>query len=58
MNIALDMMGGDFAPLEAVKGVELFLPKLQQGVSLLLIGDEEKLNNNNNKNFDDHSLPS
>ena len=24
MNIALDMMGGDFAPLEAVKGVQLF----------------------------------
>ena len=24
MNIALDMMGGDFAPLEAVKGIEAF----------------------------------
>ena len=25
MNIALDMMGGDYAPLEAVKGISLFL---------------------------------
>jgi len=23
MNIGIDMMGGDFAPLEAVKGVKL-----------------------------------
>lgn len=45
MNIALDMMGGDFAPLEAVKGVELFLSKQYEGITLLLIGDEEKINN-------------
>ena len=25
MNIGLDMMGGDFAPLEAVKGIQLYL---------------------------------
>lgn len=43
MNIALDMMGGDFAPLEAVKGVELFLSKKYEGITLLLIGDEEKI---------------
>ena len=43
MNIALDMMGGDFAPLEAVKGVGLFLSKPQQEVDLILIGDEEKI---------------
>ena len=43
MNIALDMMGGDFAPLEAVKGVELFLSKQYEGITLLLIGDEEKI---------------
>ena len=24
MNIGIDMMGGDFAPLEAVKGIKLF----------------------------------
>jgi glycerol-3-phosphate acyltransferase PlsX len=43
MNIALDMMGGDFAPVEAVKGVELFLSKVQPDVSLILIGDEKKI---------------
>ena len=25
MNIGIDMMGGDFAPLEAVKGLKLFI---------------------------------
>jgi len=44
MNIALDMMGGDFAPLEAVKGVQLFLEQPSTGVTLLLIGDESKIN--------------
>lgn len=43
MNIALDMMGGDFAPLEAVNGVELFLPKLTDNHHILMIGDEGKL---------------
>lgn len=41
ITIALDMMGGDFAPLEAVKGALLFLQeKNQQPVHLILIGDE------------------
>jgi len=44
MNIALDMMGGDFAPLEAVKGVQLFCSQSQQQVNLILIGDEQKIN--------------
>ncbi|KAA9040638.1 phosphate acyltransferase PlsX [Ginsengibacter hankyongi] len=44
MNIALDMMGGDFAPLEAVKGVQLFYSQSQQQVNLILIGDEQKIN--------------
>ncbi|MEP6927990.1 MAG: phosphate acyltransferase PlsX [Ginsengibacter sp.] len=43
MNIAIDMMGGDFAPLEAVKGVVLFLSKPQHEVNLILIGDKEKI---------------
>ena len=43
MNIALDMMGGDFAPLEAVKGVQLFYSQNQQQVNLILIGDEQKI---------------
>lgn len=45
MNIGLDMMGGDFAPLEAVKGIQLYLSE-QNGspANLFLIGDEEKIN--------------
>ena len=43
MNIALDMMGGDFAPLETVKGVQLFFSRPQQQVHLILIGNEEKI---------------
>ncbi|MDQ2719543.1 MAG: phosphate acyltransferase PlsX [Bacteroidota bacterium] len=43
MNIALDMMGGDFAPLETVKGVQLFLSESISDIHLTLIGDEEKL---------------
>lgn len=43
MNIALDMMGGDFAPLEAVKGVQSFLNEHAVNVHLTLIGDESKL---------------
>jgi glycerol-3-phosphate acyltransferase PlsX len=40
MNIALDMMGGDFAPVEAVKGIELYLRDNSSPEKLLLIGDE------------------
>ncbi len=40
MNIALDMMGGDFAPLEAVKGISLYLENNLSDTNLLLIGDE------------------
>lgn len=40
MNIALDMMGGDYAPLEAVKGISLFLAEPGEKITLTLIGDE------------------
>jgi glycerol-3-phosphate acyltransferase PlsX len=43
MHIALDMMGGDFAPAEAVKGVDLFLKENNSPVTLLLIGDEQQV---------------
>jgi len=43
MNITLDMMGGDYAPLETVKGVKLFLSENNADVQLTLIGDENKL---------------
>jgi glycerol-3-phosphate acyltransferase PlsX len=44
MNIGLDMMGGDFAPQEAVKGLRLFLSEHTAPVTLFLFGDEEQLN--------------
>ena len=40
MNIALDMMGGDFAPEQAVKGLQLYLSESDTAF-LLLIGDEQ-----------------
>ncbi|WP_341835374.1 phosphate acyltransferase PlsX [Chitinophaga pollutisoli] len=42
MRIGLDMMGGDYAPAEAVKGVKLFLSKASDA-HLMLIGDEQAL---------------
>ena len=43
MNIALVMMGGDFAPLEKVKGVQLFLSQPNPDAHLTLIGDEARI---------------
>ena len=40
MNIALDMMGGDYAPLEAVKGISLFLAEGDKNTTLTQIGDK------------------
>ena len=38
------MMGGDYAPLETIKGVQLFLSENnKENVHLTLIGDEQKL---------------
>ncbi len=40
MKIALDIMGGDYAPAEAIKGVQMFLAQEPDAsVHLLLIGD-------------------
>ena len=42
MNIGLDIMGGDYAPVEAVKGICQYLEASDDpSVHLLLIGDEE-----------------
>lgn len=43
MNIGLDMMGGDFAPLEAVKGLQLFLENQQGKATVYCIGNEAQL---------------
>ena len=41
MNIGIDMMGGDYAPLEAVKGVQQYLAHSEN--NLFCIGEETQL---------------
>ncbi|RYY58958.1 MAG: phosphate acyltransferase PlsX [Chitinophagaceae bacterium] len=53
MNIGLDMMGGDFAPLEAVKGALRYLQQETEPAHLTLIGDEAALR----VLLEDHPLP-
>ena len=43
MNIGLDIMGGDFAPLEAARGVSQFLSEEKNPPDLTLVGDEQKV---------------
>lgn len=43
MKIALDMMGGDFAPEAAVQGLQAFFSEPGLGSHLLLLGDENTL---------------
>ena len=52
MNIGIDMMGGDYAPLEAVKGVQQYLAKSENNI--FCIGDEIQLN----ELFQQHGLSS
>ncbi len=44
MNIGIDMMGGDFAPLEAVKGLQLYLSDDIRTAALFCIGEENQVN--------------
>ena len=44
MNIGIDMMGGDFAPLEAVKGLQLYLSQHPLAATVFCIGDEAQIN--------------
>lgn len=44
MTICLDMMGGDFAPLEAVKGIRDYLTEADNPALLFLLGDEAQIN--------------
>lgn len=53
VKIGLDMMGGDFAPLEAVKGIAAFFAENKTAVHLILIGDEGKINSH----LAEHPLP-
>jgi glycerol-3-phosphate acyltransferase PlsX len=41
MKIGIDMMGGDFAPLEALRGIQQYIE--DAAAHLVLIGDEEQL---------------
>lgn len=43
MNIGIDMMGGDYAPLEAVRGLRLYLdePNVNDPATLFCIGQQE-----------------
>jgi glycerol-3-phosphate acyltransferase PlsX len=43
MNIGLDIMGGDYAPIEAVKGVSQFLSDQSQSAHLTLVGDQKQI---------------
>jgi glycerol-3-phosphate acyltransferase PlsX len=53
MTIGIDMMGGDFAPLEAVKGVQQYLAGHNIPADLLLIGNQATVE----KIIADHKLP-
>lgn len=53
MNIGLDMMGGDFSPAEAVKGVQLYLRDAINPASLWLVGDENQVR----PLLQEHSIP-
>ena len=44
MNIGIDMMGGDFAPAEALKGIQRYLEESAAPAHLYLIGDEALVN--------------
>lgn len=52
MNIAIDMMGGDFAPLEAVKGLQLYMNGNAGPATIFCVGDEEQLR----KLLDEHQV--
>lgn len=43
MNIGIDMMGGDFAPLQAVLGLQQYLNQYNHAVNLICIGDEAQV---------------
>ena len=53
MNIGLDMMGGDFAPLEAVKGSAEYVATATADIHLTLIGDEAQIN----QHLTNHPIP-
>ena len=43
MKIGIDLMGGDFAPLEALKGASDYLKETETAAHVVLFGDAEKV---------------
>jgi phosphate acyltransferase len=43
MKIGIDIMGGDFAPLETIKGIQQYLQEKEGKAHLYLLGDEEEI---------------
>jgi glycerol-3-phosphate acyltransferase PlsX len=43
MTIGIDMMGGDYAPLEAVKGIVAYFASNNANAHLVLVGDNDQL---------------
>jgi glycerol-3-phosphate acyltransferase PlsX len=43
MRLGIDAMGGDFAPLECIKGALSFQLEFPSGIKLVLFGDESKM---------------
>jgi glycerol-3-phosphate acyltransferase PlsX len=43
MKIGIDMMGGDYAPVEAVKGLKQYLESASQDILPVLIGHQDQL---------------
>lgn len=52
MKIALDAMGGDFAPDSTVKGAELASKELPEGVKIVLVGKEDVIQSK----LDEHNI--
>jgi phosphate acyltransferase len=43
MKIGIDIMGGDFAPLEAIKGIQQYLQEKEGKAHLYLLGNDEEI---------------
>jgi glycerol-3-phosphate acyltransferase PlsX len=43
IRLGIDAMGGDFAPLECIKGIQQFAKKTPQNVHFVLFGDEQSI---------------
>src|SRR3982751_5558179 len=54
MRIGLDMMGGDFAPLEAVKGIKAYLTEEKIPAELYLFGNQAQIESL----LEEHNVPS